>query len=291
MDNDSLKLFLHLTETLHFGKTSQACHISPSALSRQIQRMENTLGRALFQRDNRTVKLTREGMIFKTYANAVLEKWQLMLEAMEEEQDVLKGELSIYCSVTASLGILPKLLENFRNTHPLVHIRLHTGDAGMAIQKVSLGDFDIAVAPLSDPLPKNLEFKSLTEMPLVFIAPKIPWIFSSHLKQPISWHKIPMVFAEQGLSRKKVDAWFKKKKIQPNIYAVVSGHEAILSMVSLGCGVGVVPKLVLEKSPAKDSVIIIDAKPKIPPYPVGVCIQKKRHKSRIVQAFWEGCGL
>ena len=290
MDNDSLKLFLHLSETLHFGKTSQACHISPSALSRQIQRMENAVGKSLFERDNRTVKLTREGAIFKTYANTVFEKWQLMLEEMEEEQDVLKGELSIYCSVTASLGILPGLLEQFRSAHPQVHIRLHTGDAGMAIQKVSQGDFDIAVAPLPDRLPKNLEFKALTDMPLVFIAPKIPCPFSDDLKPPVSWRKIPMVLAEQGLSRNKVDAWFKKKNIQPNIYAVVAGHEAILSMVSLGCGVGVVPKLVLEKSPVKESITIVDAKPDIPPYPVGVCIQKKSHRSRIVQAFWEVCG-
>ena len=125
---------------------------------------------------------------------------------------------------------------------------------------------------------------------MVFIAPEIPWAFSNALKSPVTWQKIPMVLAEQGLSRRKVDAWFKKKKIQPNIYAVVAGHEAILSMVSLGCGVGVVPELVLDKSPVKDSIRIIDAKPTIPPYPVGVCIQKKSHKSRVVQAFWEVCG-
>ena len=159
MDNDSLKLFLHLSETLHFGKTSQACHISPSALSRQIQRMENAVGKSLFERDNRTVKLTREGAIFKSYANAVLEKWQLMMEEMEAEQGILKGELSIYCSVTASLGILPGLLAQFRGAHPKVHIRLHTGDAGMAIQKVSQGDFDIAVAPLPEALPRTLNSK------------------------------------------------------------------------------------------------------------------------------------
>ena len=47
-----------------------------------------------------------------------------------------------------------------------------------------------------------------------------------------------MIVSEHGLARKRIDAWIKKKRIQPNIYAQVAGNEVILSMVGLGCGIG-----------------------------------------------------
>ena len=54
MDYDDLRLFLHLSRTLHFGRTSRECHISPSALSRTVQRLERELGWPLLERDHRT---------------------------------------------------------------------------------------------------------------------------------------------------------------------------------------------------------------------------------------------
>ncbi len=287
MDQYSLKLFLHLTETLHFGKTSQAGNISPSALSRQIQRMEEEVGQRLFERDNRIVQLTRAGLLFRDYAKTVLEKWQSLRDDLMVEEGSLKGEISLYCSVTASLSILPDLLNAFRTAYPAVHIRLQTGDAGMAIQKVVEGETDIAVSALPERIPKELMFKVLTETALVFVAPKNPWEFSGSLKKEIPWKKIPIIISEHGLARKRIDAWFKKKGIQPNIYAQVAGNEAILSMVSLGCGIGVVPRLVFENSPLQKNISILDIKPELTPYAVGICIRKRKINSRLVRAFWE----
>ena len=75
MDTEDLKIFLHLADTLHFGKTSAACHMSPSTLSRQIQRIEEEVGQQLFERDNRSVLLTESGVQFRKYAKESLGKW------------------------------------------------------------------------------------------------------------------------------------------------------------------------------------------------------------------------
>ena len=61
MDLRDLKTFLHLAESRHFGRSARAMHVSPSTLSRQIQRPEEDLGQPLFVRDNRTVTLTEAG--------------------------------------------------------------------------------------------------------------------------------------------------------------------------------------------------------------------------------------
>ena len=59
MDLRDLKMFLHLAESRHFGRSARAMHVSPSTLSRQIQRLEEDLGQPLFVRDNRTVTSRR----------------------------------------------------------------------------------------------------------------------------------------------------------------------------------------------------------------------------------------
>ena len=56
VDLRDLKTFLHLAESRHFGRSARAMHVSPSTLSRQIQRLEEDLGQPLFVRDNRTVR-------------------------------------------------------------------------------------------------------------------------------------------------------------------------------------------------------------------------------------------
>jgi LysR family positive regulator for ilvC len=209
------------------------------------------------------------------------------MDALMEEGGSLKGEISLYCSVTASLGILPTTLESFRTAYPGIHIHLKTGDAASAVRKVIHGEIDIAVAAMPDSLPKTLAFKPITITPLVFVAPKIQWEFSESLNGDIPWSQIPMVISEWGLARKRINSWFKNKGIQPNIYAQVSGNEAILSMVSLGCGVGIVPKLVIDKSPLRSKVTILAVKPALHPYHVGICIRKKKIKSPLIRAFWD----
>jgi LysR family transcriptional regulator, positive regulator for ilvC len=96
-----------------------------------------------------------------------------------------------------------------------------------------------------------------------------------------------MVLSERGLSRKRAEAWFRARGIRPRIYAEVSGHEAILSIVSLGCGVGLVPGLVAERSALRDEVRVLDVRPELEPCVVGLCAHKRRLASLLVGAFWE----
>jgi len=84
MDPRSLELFLHLARTLHFGKTSRECHVSPSALSRTIQRMEAELGSELFARDRRSVELTPAGGVFETYASETLARFATLRRRFDE---------------------------------------------------------------------------------------------------------------------------------------------------------------------------------------------------------------
>ena len=291
MDLRALEMFLDLSRTLHFGKTSQACHISPSALSRVIQRLEDEVGQELFIRDNRSVQLSIVGEKFQRFARETIDKWEHLQDSLMQEGKVLRGDLLLYCSVTAASGVLADLFSRFRTLHPQIHIRLVTGDAAYSIERVQNGSADITVAARPENLPKTLRFKTITTTPLVFIGPVVPCDVTQMISESsVPWHQVPLILAEQALSRRRVEAWFRERGVHPNIYAEVAGHEAILSMVRLGCGIGVVPELVIENSIFKTEIRRLDVTPELEPYEVGLCAHKRRLTAPIVRAFWQSVG-
>ncbi|HSO10449.1 MAG TPA: HTH-type transcriptional activator IlvY [Desulfoprunum sp.] len=286
MDIQELKIFRHLARSLHFGRTSQACNITPSGLTRTVQRLESELGRQLLLRDRRSVSLTPAGMIFREYAEEAIQQWG-KLQASLAGDNTLAGEISLYCSVTAILSILPDIFARFRKAHPEVLIHLQTGDAAMAIGKLQNGEANISIAALPDQLPEQLEFIEIIRTPLIFIRP-------THFPDSvisdngfINWQQTPLIVAERGLSRQRADRWFSEKGIQPNIYSQVAGNEAIIAMVGMGCGVGIVPRLVLEKSPQQDQVAILEVSPELEPFRVGACTLARSRRNPVVQSFWQ----
>lgn len=286
MDTRLLKLFLSLADTLHFGRASELNHISPSALSRSIKQLEDEVGVDLFERNNRTVTLTHEGELFRDYAREALLQWDVIRDALMEEAEELHGEISVYCSVTASYSFLYDILSQFRLNHPGVEIKLHTGDPEHAIGHILSGSEDITIAARPDPLPPGIAFKPITMSPLVFIAPTEQSALQPLIDQQ-DWAQIPMILPESGVGRKRLDEWFEQRGFTPIIYAQVAGNEAIVSMVSLGFGVGVVPRIVLENSPLAEKVRVLDVTPQLLDYEVGLFALEKKLKSPLIRAFWE----
>jgi LysR family positive regulator for ilvC len=76
-------------------------------------------------------------------------------------------------------------------------------------------------------------------------------------------------------------------RINPRTYAQVEGYEAIVSMVSLGLGVGVVPKIVLDNSPLAERIQILNVQPALEPFNIGLFTLKRNLKNPLVKAFWE----
>lgn len=283
MDLQSLEIFIKTAELLHFGRASQACNLSPSALTRTIQRFEEEIGQPLFLRDNRSVALTQAGSSFLVYARKTLLEWQHFRSDMAKEES-LSGTLSLYASITAVYSLLPKLLEHYRKAYPLIQLELRTGVAERAIDQVKSGEIDLAVAARPDQKMARLEFITLAKTPLVFIAPKVqnfPTIWDDEAQQ------MPLVVPRTGTARHRLDSWFQAKGMRPNIASEVSGNEALIAMVRLGSGIGIVPQLVLERSPFRNDICIIQNAPLLDPYVVGLCTSKRNLQRPAVKAMWE----
>lgn len=287
MNIRSLELFLYLANCLHFSKTAQAKHVSPSTLSRAIQRIEDELGASLFTRDNRSVSLTDAGRVFKQYALQQVEQWQLLKRAIRQSTSELEGQINLYCSVTAAYSHLPPMLARFRLLHPKVEIKLCTGDSAVAVDQVLQHQVDFAITAYPEPFPASLHFIKLAEIPLSMIGPTTPCAVTQQIQRAvIDWKNLPFILPEHGAVRRRFDTWHRRFKIgKPFIYAKVAGHEALVSMVALGCGVAIAPDVVIENSPVRDRVQKLLTATPLQSFDLGICCYKTQLNAPLISAF------
>jgi LysR family positive regulator for ilvC len=273
-----LRVFAHLAGSLRFARTSEACHISPSALSRSIARLETDVGHRLFDRDTRAVALTPYGARFAELAQDVLDRWDEFRTT--DGDDVVDGAVSLYCTVTASQSILPSVLRDFRDRYPDVRIELETGDAADALDRLEQG-LDLAVAAMPARTPPGILSRVIATTPLVPVAAE------QMLPDRIEWGRTPFVLPSGGVVRALVDAWFRHHRRTPVVAAEAAGHEAVLALVTLGCGVGIVPELVVAKSPLAAELRVLRSRPRLPDLDIAVCTLPDRMRRPAVRAFWE----
>ena len=283
MDIKSLAMFNHLAQSLHFGQTAKAMFVTPSTLSRAIQRLEQDAGATLFQRNNREVSLTPEGRLFLSFSIETVQQWQSLQSQLAQQTQYLTGEMSVYCSVTAAHSHLPGMLNQFRAQHPQVDIKLVTGDPALSIQKVLDGQADVAISIKTPQMHPDIRFKAIDDVPLVLVVPKSLGI--RHLRQ-IKWDQHQIIMPESGPSKRIVHHWFAEHNIRPKVYASVGGNEAIVSMVALGFGIGIVPSIVLDNSAQSNQVIAINIDD-IESYQIGLCCHTRKQDEPMIKAMIE----
>lgn len=286
--HQELSLFLHLAESLHFARSAKAAGMSPSALTRFVQRLEEELGQPLFQRTRRSVALTRAGEIFRDHARAQLAGHARLLEALAAEKQAPTGELRIACTVTACHSVLPRLFARCRTRYPGIHLQLSTSDAARCLQGLENDEVDLAVVPEPERPASELRFVRLAFTELSFIAPSSDEELARRAKLGGShWNGLPVILPRRGLERERIDAWLEEQGARPDVYAEVDGNEAILALVALGCGVGVVPELVRKDSPLRGRIEQVEVKRPPRGYHVSLCAKSRTLSRRTAGALWE----
>lgn len=274
MDFHELEGFLALAENLHFARAATKVHLSPSALSRLLGRLEEDLGVILFERDTRRVTLTDEGSAFLDFARDVVHKRDDMRLRIGVKDDQIKGILRIYASVTACYSILPPFVEALKQTHPGLRLSIQTGDPADAADAVREDRAELALDALPPGGFKDLDCYSVRKTPLVFVS-SITGAYSKlelqgkteQLTKIIS--SVPLILPKTGLARERIDRWARLYGIKPIIVAETEGNEAILALARLGMGLGLVPHLVLENGPFAEGLVLYHAGQDFGEYDIG----------------------
>lgn len=269
MDFYELNAFVELSKILHFGKAAEHLNMSPSALSRIINRLEEETHSTLLDRNNRQVQLTSEGKTFKKFAQEVLEKENELKEVIGGQNQVIKGTLHVYASVTACYTILPDFIKRLTERYPYIQLSVETGDPAGAVAAVKENRAMLAVAAIPENGLAQMETVSVIKTPLVYAAAKNgPYTNLQGSPQDIL-STVPLVLPKTGLARRRFEKWTKSRNVKANIAAETEGNEAILALADLGLGIGLVPQIVLENGPYKGEFIIHTAGNTLGYYDVG----------------------
>lgn len=280
-----LQAFVMLADNLSFAKTAEIIFVTPSTLSRMIQRLEQEAEQELFVRDNRNVMLTQAGRHFLSFAQQVLQQWKNLKRELDKTPQI-GGKLSIFCTLTAAHLFLNEILEGFRREFPSVELILETGDVAQAFHKVKTDAVDVAFAVKPEKLSTQYDFQRVGDISLQLIAPNIQTHFTENLmSERVDWAALPFIMPESGPAKERVLEWCERMKFKPNVYAKVAGHEAIVSLVALGCGIALAPTPVILNSPVVDRVQVLtsDFAPK--PFELGIICKRKRATEPVIAAF------
>ena len=124
MDWDKLKIFHAVAESGSFTKASTVLNLSQSAISRQIQSLENELKIHLFERHARGLVLTDNGEYLYKTAHEVISKLKDVEATLNDEKDKLHGKLTVTTVVSFGTTWLTPRIKEFMSLHPEIEIEL-----------------------------------------------------------------------------------------------------------------------------------------------------------------------
>lgn len=143
LDTEVLRTFVAIAESGSFTRAARQVFRTPSALSMQIKRLEETLGQTLFVREARQVRLTPEGEVLLGYGRRLL---KLNEEAVTQFlAPALEGRVSFGTTDDVGTRILPGVLAQFARSHPGVQVEVVVGNGRGMLARLDAGEIDLAL--------------------------------------------------------------------------------------------------------------------------------------------------
>jgi DNA-binding transcriptional LysR family regulator len=289
LDTHQLNVFLVAADTLNFTQAARILHMSQPSVSQHIQSLEQSFGQPLFIRSGRHMELTAAGHALVPLARDIVERSHLLEETMKSLEGEIHGHLQVGCSTTPGKYILPQLLANFHNDHPLVSVSCHVTSQGKALDMLCDGEVHIAMVSEPHMLCRTADTRRFMVDPVILITPPDhPWAQREEI-DPEELKNGNFILREEGSgTQMAVSQGLASVGVsvdELNTLLVLGSSEAIALSVKEGIGVGFVSQIVVSRLVA-DQVV-----------PVNVCgleivreiyigSQKRKPQTAAQKAFW-----
>ncbi|MFG3662150.1 LysR family transcriptional regulator [Streptomyces sp. NPDC047706] len=124
---------------------AEGLHITTSAVSQQLAKLEREVGQQLLAKHGRGVRLTDAGRLLAQHASRILSQVALAQSDLEAQRGQVAGELRLSAFPTAARGLFPTALAALRTAHPALRLRTCELEPERGIHGVVRGDLDLAV--------------------------------------------------------------------------------------------------------------------------------------------------
>ncbi|GLV53230.1 LysR family transcriptional regulator [Dictyobacter sp. S3.2.2.5] len=243
MELRSLHYFIAVAETLHFSRAAERLHIAQPPLSQQIQRLEKEMGVQLFERTKRSVRLSAAGEVFLQEAYRTLAQAEQSIHAARAADRGEIGRLALGFVGSSAYGMLPAMIQAFRERFPQVELILREWTTVEQVQALHKEEIQIGFVrpPILD---ATLHHLTVQQEPFLVAVPvKHPLATSSSVSLS-ALADDPFIFVPSklapGLSHQMMDMCL-QAGFQPRIAQEAIQFHVIISLVAAGLGIALVP--------------------------------------------------
>lgn len=142
-DVDQLKTFIAIVDTGSFTRAADAVHKTQSAVSMQMKRLEERVGRSIFARDGRGARLTEDGERLLDYARRIVHISREAVSAFSN--DALTGRVRLGVPDDYAERYLPEILARFSRSNPLVEVTVECEPSDTLTQSITRDEIDLAI--------------------------------------------------------------------------------------------------------------------------------------------------
>jgi DNA-binding transcriptional LysR family regulator len=244
-DLADLRGFLAVADLGSFSAAAQALHLSQSALSRRVDKLELALGVQLFERTTRRVELSTIGRGFLPRARNVLNEVENALIGFHDLAYRLSGEVTIACVPSAVAYFLPDVIRQYHAKYPGIRVRVIDESSSAILTVVARGEADFGLTYIGTQ-DADVVFQPLLEESFV-VALQVGHPLTE--RESLTWDDLTTVeyisLAQGSGNRFLIDQALANRDIRPRSFCEVKHVPALVSLVEAGLGVGVVPKLAM----------------------------------------------
>ncbi len=264
MNINQLKYFIAVAEYRSFTKAANQYYISQTAITQQVQALEETMDVQLIDRSRRPITLTPAGNVFLGEAKAILERMNAAIGRVRDASTGLVGSLRVGYTKGYERSNLSNLLRAFHQEYPNILITCCRCDTDTLAAGLLNGDYDIIFTWDST----NILEEGQVDHRLVERVPLVVALYAGH---PLSGrHTLNrkelrgesiLYMSPSGRDDSFGDSRFmelyRKAGYQPDILFRSSDAESVLMMVAAEEGISILPSYVTSKLKDADNLVFI----------------------------------
>jgi DNA-binding transcriptional LysR family regulator len=245
-----LRYFVTVAEELHFGKAALRLHMTQPPLSQTIQALEELLGAPLFERNRRGVALTPAGLALLPEARRMLAQSLELPQLVQRAAAGEVGRLTLAFVSSADYSVLPPFLRAYRAAYPQVQITLQEATSDLQLDDLLHNRIDVGllIPPLPDKARLELDYWPVLNEALVLALPAgLPALKKQGKLALSALPPLPLIVFPRAISPALYDAIlsvFRQAGITPEIGQQAIQMQTIVSLVSAGMGMALVPQSV-----------------------------------------------
>ena len=246
VDFDGLQAFVCVAELGSFVKAAQQLHLTQTALTRRIQKLESLLDTRLLDRTTRKVELTTTGRDFLPQARHLVLDAQRTLERVRDKTRTGQGHFTLACVPSLTTHVLPQLIKAYVQNHPGNTLRLHDASSHDVRAAVLDGQAELGIAINGEPH-AELEEIALFEDPLTLLC-ATPHPLQD--RATVGWTDLQgvdlIVVSSFMATRMFLDYQLAQRGIRLSGHYEVQHHATAINLVAAGVGCAILPASTFE---------------------------------------------